>query len=491
MTSNPLRLLAVALALLGLSGGRAQGQCIGFDRFPDDEPQSVIASGYQKAYIYHANGVERIVLQPSYSGVAKDFGVFLAVPEIPKIEKVDEALFSELHSLTTPRVIRAEKAEPRVQAAEESSWQGVSVISEQLVGIYEAMVLQASDRSSFVDWLTHNGYVWPKELEPVFDHYVRAGWFFVAMRVNRNVAAESRFDGPIQPVGVRFAQEQIVMPMKLTSLTPGGVDFIYYLVTDSPVRARNIPEEYRQFSQPLTGTGFRAGAAPTLSKTLDMDLLRTPHRDLAQALAGEPGLDALRRLFEGRLWLTKYMGHFDREDLGEDFVWDPVPPGPEPVASLLGQGGLPTGLADKALDAYRAGTRAITGVSLIADVFDTNEGYGKPTFVNGIHVGDLAAIGREGSDRWQTIEMALPLAVAHWLGEEITLRIDNYGREVPGKGRLADAYNLRSVRIVVTYEDGTTWESIRFAGPVCSVPSWKNCQGSPVKRWGDPVEIRF
>ena len=142
MASNLLRILKIAVALLGLPGNRAHGQCIGFDRFPDDVPQSVIASGHQKAYIYHANGVERIVLQPSYTGVAKDFGVFLAVPEIPKIEKVDEALFSELHSLTTPRMALAEKSAPRVQSAEESSWQGVSVISEQLVGIYEAMVLQ-------------------------------------------------------------------------------------------------------------------------------------------------------------------------------------------------------------------------------------------------------------------------------------------------------------------------------------------------------------
>ena len=109
MTSNPIRLLVVAIvlaiALLGLLEGRAQAQCIGFDRFPDDLPQSVVASGHQKAYIYHANGVERIVLQPSYSGVAKDFGVFLAVPEIPKIEKVDDSLFSELDSLTAPRAI--------------------------------------------------------------------------------------------------------------------------------------------------------------------------------------------------------------------------------------------------------------------------------------------------------------------------------------------------------------------------------------------------
>jgi hypothetical protein len=87
--------------------------------------------------------------------------------------------------------------------------------------------------------------------------------------------------------------------------------------------------------------------------------------------------------------------------------------------------------------------------------------------------------------------MELPLSVAHWMGEEITLRIENYGREVPGKGRLADAYNLRRVRIVVSYEDGTKWESKRFAGPVCSVPRWNNCQGEPVKRWGDPVVIRF
>jgi hypothetical protein len=489
MTTNQWPNVAVVALSLALAAGHARAQCIGFDRFPDEMPQSVVASGHQKAFIYHANGVERIVLQPSYTGVAKDFGVFLAVPEIPSIEKADEALFAELHQLTTPRVAREEKMEVRAQAAAESSWQGVSVISEQLVGIYEATVLQASDRSSFVDWLTHNGYVWPKELEPVFDHYVRAGWFFVAMRVNRDVESESRFDGPVQPVSVRFAQEAIVMPMKLTSLTPGGVDFIYYLVTDTQVRARNIPESYLQFSQRLSDTGFRSGIAPTLASKIDMDLLRTPHQDLAPLLMGEPGLDDLRRRFEGRLWLTKYMGHFDREDLGEDFIWDPVPPGPQPVEQTLR--GLPAPLMAKALDAYRAGTRTITRVALVADVFDTNEGYGKPTFVNGIHVGDLAAIGSEGSDRWQTIEMVLPLSVAHWLGEEVTIRIDNYGRDVPGKGRLADAYNIRNVRIEVTYEDGTTWESKHFGGPVCSVPRWQNCQGEPVAHWGDPVVIRF
>ena len=77
------------------------------------------------------------------------------------------------------------------------------------------------------------------------------------------------------------------------------------------------------------------------------------------------------------------------------------------MAGLLGQGGLPAGIAGKALDAYRAGTRPIARVSLVAEVFDTNEGYGKPTFVNGIHVGDLAAIGGEGKGNLKKNNLSL------------------------------------------------------------------------------------
>ncbi len=476
-------------AVVFASAAPAGAQCIGFDRFPDDNPRSVVASGFQKAFIYHANGVEQIVLQPAYTGVARDFGVFLALPEIPRIDKVDDELFAELDRLTTPRVAPAtEDKAMRATQAEESSWRGVSVISRELVGIYEATVLQASDRSSFVDWLEGNGYVWPAELEPVFAHYVEAGWFFVAMRIDRDVAEEARFDGPIQPVGVTFTQDEILMPMKLTSLTPGGVDFTYYLVTDTKVTARNIPDDYLMFSQSLEPTGY-AGSAPQLAARLSDLALRTRQEDLAEVL-DETVVAAARQAMLGRLWLTRYQGHFDREDLGEDFIWDPAPPGRTPVARALDEV-LSPDQREQVADALRRGMRRIERVRLVAEVFDTNEGYGKPTFVNGIHVGDLAAIGGEGSDRWQTIEMELPGSVVHWLGDEVVVKIENYGREIPGKGRFADAYNIRNVRIRVDYDDETSWQSKRFSSTVCSVPRWKNCEGEAVKRWGDPVIIRF
>lgn len=466
---------------------------MGFDRFPDDRPQSVVAQGFQKAYIYHAGGVERLVLQPSYTGVARDFGIFLATPEIPLIEKAEGALYGELERLIAPppRAVSAKQIAPAAESAD--SWHGVSVIQQQLVGIYEATVLQASDRASFTDWLKKNGYVWPEELEPVFDHYVEAGWFFVAMKVNRAVHEETRFSGPIQPLSVRFTQDEILMPMKLTSLTPGGVDFMYYLITDTKIEATNVPKASLIAQKRLKETDYFNQSFPKLEAFLDRDVLLTRQDDLAATLSdaglSEPEIQTVRAALGQRLWITKYQGHFNRSDLGADFVWKPAGKGRPAITDALEQ--VDAGARKKAVAAWKKGMRHITSVRLTADVFDTNEGYGKPTFVNGIHVGDLAAIGKEGSDRWQTVEMDLPHSVAHWLGDQVVVKIDNYGKEIPGKGRFADAYNLKNLKIVVEYDDGTRTVSKKFDGPVCSVPKWKNCKGTPVENWGDPVEVRF
>ena len=472
-----------------LPASKAEAQCLGFSRLPPQHRDAVIASGFQKAFIYHANGVERIVLQPSYRGKAKDFGVFLAVPEIPVIEKADGRLFTELERLVAPpppmqRAKRAAAAS--VESAD--SWQGVSVIKQELVGIYEASVLQASDRSSFTKWLKANGYKWPKAVEPVFDHYVAAKWFFVAMKVNRNVKQAVRFDGPIQPVSVRFTQDDILMPMKLTSPTPGGVDFVYYLITDTKIEAKNIDASHLKFTKPLKETAYPRGGTPQLTKYLTEDVLRTRQDDLAEVL--KPQSSYLRRRLTGRLWLTKYQGHFNARDLGEDFVWTPVSPGRIAMEKLF-EGELAPGERAEVIDAFKTGMRRIKRVVFSAEVFDTNEGYGKPTFINGIHIGDLAAIGGEGSNVWKTIEIDVPHSVVHWLGEKVRIKVDNYGLEKADGKRFLDAYNIRNVRIVVEYDNGKTWASKTFTGTKCSIPKWKACQGDPVAKWGAPVVIDF
>ena len=111
--------------------------------------------------------------------------------------------------------------------------------------------------------------------------------------------------------------------------------------------------------------------------------------------------------------------------------------------------------------------------------------------MNGIHIGDLAAIGGEGSNVWKEVTIELPKSVVHWLGKRVRVKVENYGLEKADGRRYVDAYNLRNVRIVVDYDDGETWTSKKFDGPVCSVPKWKNCQGRRVKKWGAPVEIQF
>ena len=496
LSSMTKRTLPIALLAAVLASSPAYGQCLGFDAFPVDDPRNVVAAGMQKAYIYHANGVERIVLQPSYRGAAKDFGLFFAVPEIPVLDKADPALFHELMALTAPPPTLP-TIETAVTADVVDSWEGVSVVKEELVGMYEVMVLQASSAASFTDWLAGHGYQWPAGMDAVFQHYVDKGWFFLAMKVRPDSpAASGHFMGPIQPVSVRFTQDEIVMPMRMTSLTPGGVDFAYFLITDHKVKARNIEAKAMLWNERLRPeTVVEQGLQnPHLAALLAEDLLLTRQDDLALTLqaAGVSATDlaTVRRFMGSRLWISRFQGHFDLEDLGDDFVWDPIP-GTATTVEGAKAGVLAAPLAEALVHAHTKGMRQVDAVTLLALAYDTNVGFGKPTFINGIHVGDLASIGREGSDRWQTIVMDLPRSVAHWLGEEVTVRIDNYGKEVPGKGRQADAYNLKNVRIHVDYDDGTHWESKWSEGTVCSVPTWEACEGQPVRQWGDPVEIRL
>ena len=278
--------------------------------------------------------------------------------------------------------------------------------------------------------------------------------------------------------------------MKLTSLTPGGVDFVYYLITDAKIKAKNINEDFLMFSQPLKSTRYFQGEAPTLTNLLVDDALLTRQDDLAETLKVNEGqLSSVRTALLQRLWLTKYQGHFDLADLGEDFVWEPTGSGRPKIDEVFGK--LSDSYRKDAVTAYNKGMRNVKKVRFIASVFDTNEGYGKPTFINGIYIGDLAAIGGEGSDRWQDIEMELPHSVVHWLREQVTIKVENYGKEIPGKGRFSDAYNIKDVRIVVEYDDGSTWESKRFKETMCSVPQWKNCEGKKVRAWGDPVQFQF
>jgi hypothetical protein len=64
-------------------------------------------------------------------------------------------------------------------------YQGVEVLEEKKVDIYDIAILRADNTSSLIDWLNDNGFSTPQEALPSLQYYVdRPNFFFVANKIN-------------------------------------------------------------------------------------------------------------------------------------------------------------------------------------------------------------------------------------------------------------------------------------------------------------------
>jgi len=209
--------------------------------FPDSMYRDLYESA-QRAVILYGNSTgnytEHLILSVSFEGDAEDFAWVIPVPNKPEIAVTDPELFWELSDFTTRAIPRGGGC----GAAAPSDQDGVDVIEEQVVGPYATAILSATNATALADWLNANGYIFPEDGEEIISEYIEKEWYFVATKINA-VEEDTGYalaEGAIEPIVLSFASEEIVYPLRITSLSATSPEVLLYVFADHVM----VPKQY-------------------------------------------------------------------------------------------------------------------------------------------------------------------------------------------------------------------------------------------------------
>jgi hypothetical protein len=122
--------------------------------------------------------------------------------------------------------------------AEVSGTAGVTVVSMQRAGVFDATTIRGNHPSAVLEWLEKNGYQTPKSAEPAIRHYLEQGWVFVASKV-RCALADSKHTA-LHPLVFTFAARTPVYPTRLTAINNGACAIDLYVFGKQRATARHF-----------------------------------------------------------------------------------------------------------------------------------------------------------------------------------------------------------------------------------------------------------
>ena len=213
------RLILLSTLLVGSLASRAAMACGSpFGVGVDPDPQ-------QDIIVVHKNGVETYVFQPSFCGVAKDFGLVLPIPSkltaVPTIEK--QAAFARADAMSKPTVQNRTlcRSKGPVDAGLAASGgrndSGTVVVSSGQVGFLDYAELKADSESALTDWLTANGYPYDDLALSTFSYYVQKSWYFLVFKISRGAGRDGYACYTLGPVRLSFASDVPVVPSRMAA----------------------------------------------------------------------------------------------------------------------------------------------------------------------------------------------------------------------------------------------------------------------------------
>ena len=198
---------------------------------------SIVASPRQEAVLITDGEKVQVVLRTHFRAGPKELAWIVPVPGKPDgIGPCDASVFRVLEMYMAPRFHR-QTSKPgfgcgcNFMAASKSLNTGVVVEATGTAGIFKYHVLSATDPGSLAKWLNDNKYKIPVGAERVFGHYVKAGWYWLAMQVRPEVG-----DSPTlapHPITYTYADQQLVYPMVISQLSADAENEILLYVLAS------------------------------------------------------------------------------------------------------------------------------------------------------------------------------------------------------------------------------------------------------------------
>ncbi|MFO0668790.1 MAG: DUF2330 domain-containing protein [Polyangiaceae bacterium] len=156
---------------------------------------------------------------------------------------------------------------------------GVDVVSQSVVGPYDAVIVRSSKGEAVHLWLRLNGFSVPDAIEPILSTYSSAGFDFLALKLRPQTGTSA-----MQPVRVVMPGAGSTLPLRMVAAGAGAkVGLTLFVISEGRYAPKNFPEAILDLS----------------SLAWDPKASRSNYRDLvAQAYAATGG----------RGWMTEYAG---------------------------------------------------------------------------------------------------------------------------------------------------------------------------------------
>jgi hypothetical protein len=184
--------------------------------------------------------------QIEYSGNPADFSWVLPVRSGTVVQASSDAWFAALDAATSPTITgptrpcngvgggcASSAASGFAASAESASGGEVQVVSQTVVGPYDAATLKATDPNALETWLGANGYTLPASFQPTIAAYVIGGFDFIALRLRRGLGVQA-----MQPVRVVTQGADTSLPLRMVAAGVGAqVEITLYVVSEGRYEA--------------------------------------------------------------------------------------------------------------------------------------------------------------------------------------------------------------------------------------------------------------
>lgn len=93
----------------------------------------------------------------------------------------------------------------------------VSVVSQEVIGPYEAVTLHSNNGLGISDWLTDNAFAIPDNVKPIIDAYTKEGFDFIALKLEPDAGVQA-----MRPVRVISPGSDVSLPLRMVAAGVGA-----------------------------------------------------------------------------------------------------------------------------------------------------------------------------------------------------------------------------------------------------------------------------
>jgi len=163
----------------------------------------------EKVLIIHdaARGQQHFIREVAFRKADQPFGFVVPTPTRPEVAKVDRNPFTRLRArfpFATAKLPAAGFGGHGSSGGGGAS-PGVEVLAVEKVGSFTAFTLAATDAGALATWLADNQLSSTLATDLWLAHYVRMGFYYVAMRYDPPANAKARANAPIAAETVRIS----------------------------------------------------------------------------------------------------------------------------------------------------------------------------------------------------------------------------------------------------------------------------------------------